>query len=571
MPRTLRGVLGVLGVLGISRVALVYALSGLHAVVPMQVFGCSGHDSNSLQNDPVVKQALDDAFTASKEGSADQHEEGGWIYDCSGPGGFELRIVAWPPGDYDSITLGPMLDDPNCQLVGSYHTHPGAALDHPSNDGYANEKASDTDWEVAEELGIPSFVKWGLEGVPEEQGVTAYGPLDASTPCPGEAEFDAAWSSGEPHLATFDGYDYGFQAAGEFVLVRGGDLEIQTRQEPTATGNVTMNTAVVARIDGAVIEVNATQVVDDGRASPRADFTSFTAPGGGTVRNDGGTIRYRWADGSGMSFVGNAVTVALADTRRGAVEGLLGNFDGDPANDIVGVGGADLLADDRLTFAELYESLAETWVVSDATSLFTYEAGTSTASYRDPTVPRFRVTAGGLDPDALADAEQRCIDAGVEDTRRVADCAFDVAATGNDQFATDAAAAEAEADRMAPTPASPLVAAVTGVRVDEVANLLAAGGDPDETDADGRTVLLLAVPTGRADLVDALLDAGADPNRAGDDGTTALHVAAFWGFDDIAQRLLDAGADRTVPDDLGRTPAEIASAQGHVELAEQLG
>ncbi len=82
---------------------------------------------------------------ASQEGTPDQHEEGGWIYDCKGPDGWSIKIVKWPPGDYDSIDQGPMLDDPNCQLVGSFHTHAGAPSGHPENDGYKNELASDAD------------------------------------------------------------------------------------------------------------------------------------------------------------------------------------------------------------------------------------------------------------------------------------------------------------------------------------------------------------------------------------------------------------------------------------------
>ena len=104
---------------------LIGLVASVQAVLPMQVFGCSSHDSNTLENDPTVKKALDDAFDASQQGTPDQHEEGGWIYDCLRDGGWKIVIVPWPPGSYDKIDNGPMLDDPDCQLVGSYHTHAG--------------------------------------------------------------------------------------------------------------------------------------------------------------------------------------------------------------------------------------------------------------------------------------------------------------------------------------------------------------------------------------------------------------------------------------------------------------
>lgn len=553
---------------------LLFGISAsVQVVLPMQVFGCTNHDSNSLSNDPAVRQALQEAFEASQEGTPDQHEEGGWIYDCKGPDGWSIKIVKWPPGDYDSIDQGPMLDDPDCQLVGSFHTHAGAPSGHPENDGYKNELPSDADEELAEELGVPGFVKYGLGDDPSTQGTFAYGPMEPGTPCPGEDAFDAAWSAGEPHLQTFDGYDFDFQAAGEFVLVRSasGDLEVQARQEPTGSGHVTMNTAVAVRIGGSVVEVNDSDVVVDGKPTPKSEFRSHDPPGGGAVRDANGTIRFLWPDGSEMSFVGRSVVVGLAPALGGEVGGLLGDFDGDLRNDLLGAGGEPLLNDGRLTYDEVYVDLAEAWLVDDDASLFTYPDGVTTATYRDESVPGFRLTAGALDPGRVEDAEAQCRTQGVEDPTRLAHCIFDVAATGDATFAAEAAAFEEERLRIAaPSEEPALISAVAAVRVEEVVRLLGDGADPDTRGADGRTALLVAVPTGRADLVSALLDGGADPDLADADGTTALHTAAFWGFDDIVGPLLDAGADPSMQDDRGDTPADRARAQGHDDLATLL-
>ena len=69
------------------------------------------------------------------------------------------------------------------------------------------------------------------------------------------------YSHGDPHLQTVDGTHYDFQSAGEFTLLRGEGLEIQTRQTPVQTEHplgpnehtglsscVSINTATAIRV-----------------------------------------------------------------------------------------------------------------------------------------------------------------------------------------------------------------------------------------------------------------------------------------------------------------------------------
>jgi hypothetical protein len=559
--------------MAVFRAAVVaLALAGLPTAVPAQVFGCTNHDSNTLENDPVVKQAIEDAFKDSHEGQPDQHEEGGDIYDCLDADGPHLVIVRWKPGKYASINVGEPLDDPDCQLVGDFHTHAGAPFDYPNNDGYANEQPSNSDMKSNEEKGVPGFIKWGLDGIPESQGIKSYGPLEPTTPCRGEAEYDAAWSAGDPHLHTLDGYFYDFQGAGEFVLVqtRDDDLVVQTRQEPVGD-RVTVNTAVAARIDGAVVEVNERNVVVNSRASPLNNFTSYETPDGGRVRAVDGTIRFEWKDGSRMSVIGTTVAVRLDESRRDNVEGLLGNFDGDRGNDLVDADSTDLRADNRLTFEETYGPFADAWRITDKTSLFTYTSGTSTKTYTRRDIPTAGYTTGQLDPDKRAAAETMCRAAGVKGGMRLANCVFDVAVTGDRRFADDAGGLEAEVQRFGAIPAeSPLVAAVSTLRFDDATTLLDQGADPDSKSMRGQPLLHQATLLASVEMVRLLLDHGADPDLTDDSDSTALHIAAFWGFDDIAQLLLDKGADRRLRDDRGRTAADVASERHNDELAEIL-
>lgn len=554
------------------QLALQGVAAALSAVLPAQAFGCTSHDVNTIWNDDGVEAALAGAWAASKPGTPDAHEEGGWIYDCLRGGDSRLEVHEWPPGTATKIPVGPLLDDPDCQLVGMFHTHPYPPSGDQPNRGpgtrLLSEAPSNADKDLADEFGVPGFIVYGHPGDPQH---LAYGPDVPTSPCRGEGEGRDARSAGDPHLFTFDGYDYDFQAAGEFVLVRArrGDLEVQARQEPGAGGRVSYNTAFAFRIDGSVVHVDQAQVVVDARASPIYEFRQATTPGGGRIWNDGGVIHLEWSDGSEAIVVARGVDIRLAETRRGAVEGLLGDFDGSRRNDLAGEGGELLLADDRLTFDERYGSLAEAWAVTPRTSLFTYEDGQGPQTYRLPDVPGSALSLDDLDPDAVAEAEAQCRDEGVTDPAWLADCAFDLAATGDEAFAAEAAAlARAAAGLGADVP--PIVDAAGSQREDLVRTLIDEGADVDATDPDGRSALHLAVLGGNEEIAGMLLAAGARVDLADENGWTPLHHAAFWGLADLAELLIDAGADPTLENDAGETPADLAREQRRDDVLEVL-
>ena len=96
----------------------------------------------------------------------------------------------------------------------------------------------------------------------------------------------------------------------------------------------------------------------------------------------------RWPDGSEAAVdqigsYGYRLLIRLAPGRAGKVQGLLGNFDGDPDNDIASPTGPALAQ--PVPFEKLYPSYADSWRVTAATSLFSYAAGQSTNT--SPTAP----------------------------------------------------------------------------------------------------------------------------------------------------------------------------------------
>jgi len=76
-----------------------------------------------------------------------------------------------------------------------------------------------------------------------------------------------------------------------------------------------------------------------------------------------------------------------------------------------------------------------------------------------------------------------------------------------------------------------------------VAQIVAAGGNLEARDKDGRTPLLVQLTEpDREDVIQALIEAGADVNAKDNRGHTALSMARERTEDDVARLLVRAGA-----------------------------
>jgi hypothetical protein len=305
---------------------------------------------------------------------------------------------------------------------------------------------------------------------PKKKVPPAKGPVKL---CEGAGANQCGSTNGDPHLVTFDRAYYDFQAVGEFVVVKstaGDALEVQARQAPMGTGRTaSVNSAVAFRLGEhrvALTIVNgATQVHIDGElvAVPRGDKS---LPGGGMLvrrESDLGTADgydVRWPDGSEAAVdqigsYGYRLLLKLAAGRAGKVQGLLGNFDGDPANDIAPPSGSALTQ--PVPFEKLYPSFADSWRVVQNASLFTYADGQSTQTFTDRTFPDRAMTVTDLDPTRRAQAEEICRWAGVTNSWQFIECVFDVAVTGRSEFAVNSASTALVVARAAtPIAATPI-------------------------------------------------------------------------------------------------------------------
>ncbi len=271
-------------------------------------------------------------------------------------------------------------------------------------------------------------------------------PGSPPAPAPGPCQGACPGSNGDPHLTTINHYTYDFQAAGEFTLLRSPDgaLEIQGRQEPYPGRPVSTNTAIAARDAGhrvGVYVVNGTlQARLDG--APVDPGTGVMFDGGRIAAVDNG-FEIDFPDGTRLMTLSvgewgiHAVVLASPSLASDGV-GLIGVLD--PA----GIGLPALPDGTRLPPAVsseqrrqvLYGKFADAWRVTDASSLFDYDPGTTTATYtqRDfPPLPQVR-TYGDLSPDEQGAGDAAC--GAITDPTLHADCAFDVAVSGEAGFAT---------------------------------------------------------------------------------------------------------------------------------------
>lgn len=260
--------------------------------------------------------------------------------------------------------------------------------------------------------------------------------------------YRCANSNGDPHLLTFDGLRYDFQAAGEFVLTRStaDDFEVQVRQTMfPASSVVAVNSAVALRVAGDRVGVYATPdgpVTRVNGGPPVSAPDGVKLPRGGTVTtwSDDGTVTVDGPDSVRLiahpiGVWGLSVSVGAPPARAGTLEGLLGDHDGDPGDDLASRGGGRV--SQPPTFESLYPGYADSWRVEASRSLFDYEPGQSTATFTDRRFPDRLLTVGDLPNRATA--ELVCRRAGVTDPQTLADCALDVGLTGQVAFAEDAA------------------------------------------------------------------------------------------------------------------------------------
>lgn len=305
-----------------------------------------------------------------------------------------------------------------------------------------------------------------------------------------------AYSHGEPHLNTFDGLGYSYQAVGEFHLVSGEDLDIQVRYGPIRPG-ASVATAVATRVGENVVGLyggaESRTILVNGQAIEIEVGETIAIGDGSLFRSDRDTYELvnELGDGFAAHFLErdigqfiNDIRPFIAEERAGAVSGLLGNSNGEIDDDLVLADGT--LLGRRVASDILYGAFSDSWRITQDESLFVYGPGETTETFTDRNFPNRVVELEDLDPEVVAAAEAIVRAAGLtEGTLAFRNAVFDVAMTGDPAFAQ--AAAERPQPEVEPTPITilrPPVAAAdtattnedTPVRIDVLAN----DSDPED-------------------------------------------------------------------------------------------
>lgn len=235
-------------------------------------------------------------------------------------------------------------------------------------------------------------------------------------------------SIGDPHLITFDGLHYDFQATGDFVLVRGLDsnLEIQTRQTPwvhnTAT---TVNTALATVVDGNQVElyvdkplplINGLSLsLEAGQSKALGQGSiSRTSVSGYGMQGDLYTITYPNGDElKSAVFKDFLIDVTLDLAQTNSVVGLLGNKNGKTEDDLSLRDGTILI--NPLAPENLYGAFSSSWQVTESESLFSViglNPVNASSLGNDAAALSQRFIFGGNDDDTLIGVDSTSVNPG---------------------------------------------------------------------------------------------------------------------------------------------------------------
>uniref|UniRef100_A0A3B3QP37 Sushi domain containing 2 n=1 Tax=Paramormyrops kingsleyae TaxID=1676925 RepID=A0A3B3QP37_9TELE len=195
---------------------------------------------------------------------------------------------------------------------------------------------------------------------------------------------------GDPHFVTFDGISYTFNGQGEYYLVRAASkgLTIQGRTERVKMENGTL--AKAAMLSAVSMQEKTSDIIEVRLASQRdhlqllrnqqvlsfAEQSWMDLSGVFVFSPIPQNITVMFPSGAGVEARGRggalAVTVLLPEEFSGDTLGLLGQMNGDPADDLVASDG-QVLPPDQNSPEDLF-SFGAGWQIENETSLFTYDS-----------------------------------------------------------------------------------------------------------------------------------------------------------------------------------------------------
>ncbi|KAH9505371.1 hypothetical protein Btru_058534 [Bulinus truncatus] len=212
--------------------------------------------------------------------------------------------------------------------------------------------------------------------------------------CKGYSPPAAAQAAGDPHIETLDRFNYTFNGLGEFILLRentsGAVVQVRTSQATDSLGNLQNATvftaaAMKASSNSSVLEIIAMDpnpyiysiFFND---KPIDLTTNISKLPGFTIyktNTNNNSVEFTVVlEHVGLSVLLEVtqeklmnIMVIAAASLRGKLEGLLGNFNGDPHDDLMASNGN--LLSHTASMEDIHYKFGITWEVSENESLFT--------------------------------------------------------------------------------------------------------------------------------------------------------------------------------------------------------
>jgi hypothetical protein len=239
----------------------------------------------------------------------------------------------------------------------------------------------------------------------------------------------AASGVGEPHLTTFKGLLYDFQATGDFVLAEAPpNFVVQTRQvtaPPPWPPNVAVNKAIATRMGKTRVAVCLPNRVEvNGKATTISTGNPLTLSTGVDVSRTGNAYLIRGPDGESVraAVYPDWIDVSVGLGRKPfTVRGLLANANNN-VHQVATSTGAVLTW--PIAFKTLYYRYGDSWRVRPGRSLL---CKSKRVQHRNPTRPFY---AEDLKRDVAQRARTICRKARVRKGPLLEACTLDVAVTG---------------------------------------------------------------------------------------------------------------------------------------------
>ena len=169
--------------------------------------------------------------------------------------------------------------------------------------------------------------------------------------------------------------------------------------------------------------------------SPPGVGSALTFPQGGLLfQSKSNQFQLTWPTGEQGELSGSSFKLRLPSARQ-QVEGLLGSAPNGDRSDDLHLSTGEILPH-QLSVEQLYQDYGHSWRISQAESLFDYAPGQSTDTFTDLGFPYAPAVISSSERQT---AESICQGAGINDPNLLESCIFDVAITGDQHFATEAA------------------------------------------------------------------------------------------------------------------------------------